>query len=270
VGIDAPVVSAVVGKNWSTYYKVGHFTDRYMGVGGNASGIFNAQTDGGPTGTGRADRTIQSQLSLDLMPKKWFKPFKLNVQVQHGNSIPFGGSANYGTAVGLSAVMTMQNNFTLGVAYNQAEIDFSADPSLRNIGLSGDARAALVGMRAFGDRWYAGFVLSRLENHETTDDGIYFEGWGSEFYGEYRLYNRIWLVGGYNVLEPDSDQVQAQDYRIKYAVAGLRYTFDKFRHMIFANIRFDDSVNADGTQGSNIYTIGVRWDLSKRGWHVSN
>lgn len=72
------------------------------------------------------------------------------------------------------------------------------------------------------------------------------------------------------MLEPDADQALARDYRIKYAVAGLRYTFDDFRRMIFANIRFDDSVDANGTRNSNIYTIGIRWDLSKRGWKLSN
>ncbi len=109
-----------------------------------------------------------------------------------------------------------------------------------------------------------------MENHETTNDGIYFDGWGSEFYGQYKLSRRLWFVGGYNILEPDSDQVQAGDYRVKYAVAGLRYTFEDFRRMIFANVRFNDGVDADGTPQATVYTVGVRWDLSKRGWHVSS
>ena len=109
-----------------------------------------------------------------------------------------------------------------------------------------------------------------MENHETTNDGIYFDGWGSEFYGQYQMSRRLWFVGGYNILEPDSDQVQAGDYRVKYAVAGLRYTFEDFRHMIFANVRFNDGVDADGTPQATVYTVGVRWDLSKRGLHVSN
>ena len=228
------------------------------------------QTDGGPTGTGRADRTFQTHISNSFWPQEWVKPFNLNLQVQHGNQIPFGSGANYRTSVGISAIMTTNNNFTLGLAYNHAKIDLDENPTLREIGLSGDARAALVGTRAFGDRWYAGLVVARLENHETTDDGVYFDGWGSEFYGQYRFSDRIWFIGGFNVSEPDADQALARDYRIKYAVAGLRYTFDDFRRMIFANIRFDDSVDANSTRNSNIYTIGIRWDLSKRGWKLSN
>lgn len=267
IGIDTPHVNYIVGKNWSTYYKVGSFTDRFMGTGGSASGTFNAQTDGGPTGPGRADSTLQTQFSIDFLPGRWFKPFELNAQVQHGNSIPFGGGADYGTALGLSAVMTTQRNFTLGLAYNHAQIDLDDNPSLRRVGLSGDARAALVGTRAFGDRWYAGLVASRLQNHETTDAGVYFNGWGSELYLQYRIAGRVWFVGGYNALEPDANEVLAGAYRVRYSVAGLRYSFDDFRRMIFANVRVDDSFTADGTRGSDVFTIGIRWDLSKRGWH---
>ncbi len=268
-GLDTPDVTVVAGKNWSTYYKVAEFTDRFMGTGASASGTFNAQSDGGATGTGRADNTVQSQLALDFLPQRAFAPFQLDFQLQHGNRIPFGGGADYGTAVGASAVMTTQRDFTVGVAYNHATVDLGNDPGLRDIGLSGDARAALLGARAFGERWYAGFVAARLENHETTDEGIYFDGWGGELYGQLRLGGRFWLVGGFNALEPDSNESLARDFRVRYAVAGLRYTFDDFRRMLYANVRIDDSVNADGTSGTNVFTVGIRWDLSKLGWHAS-
>ena len=266
VGIDTRRANYIVGKNWSTYYKVSYFTDRFMGTGGSASGTYNAQTDGGPTGPGRADRTLQTHFSI-ISPLHLFKPYELNAQVQHGNPIPFGDGVDYGTALGLSAIMTTQNNFTLGVAYNHARIDIDDNPTLRSVGLTGDASALLVGTRAFGDRWYAGLLTSRLDNHETTDEGIYFKGWGSELYLQYRIAGPVWFVGGYNVLEPDQKDVLARDYRVRYTVAGLRYSFDDFRRMIFVNARIDDSLNADGTPGSDVFTIGIRWDFSKRGWH---
>ena len=124
--------------------------------------------------------------------------------------------------------------------------------------------------RALGDRWYAGLVASRLDNHETTDEGIYFKGWGSELYLQYRIAGPVWVVGGFNAMEPDRNEVLARDYRVRYAVAGLRYSLDDFRRMIFVNARIDDSLNADGTPGSDVFTIGIRWDLSTRGWHRSN
>jgi hypothetical protein len=52
-------------------------------------------------------------------------------------------------------------------------------------------------------------------------------------------------------------------------VAGLRFTFDDFRRMIFANVRVNDGLDADGSPQADIYTIGVKWDFSLRGWHAS-
>jgi hypothetical protein len=246
------------------------FTDRFIRAGGRGSGTYNAETDGGSTGTGRADKTVQSQLRIDFLPEKVFKPFDLNIQVQHGNTIPFSNNVDYGTAIGVSAIMTTQRNFTVGAAYNHANIDLDANPSLRRLGLSGDAKAAVIGTRAFGDKWYAGFLVSRLKNHETTDDGFYFDGWGSEFYAQYQLRNRLWVNGGYNVLKPDSNQVQAHDFQVKYAVVGLRYTFDDFNRMIYANIRYQDGTSDDGSSRSTVYTVGVKWNMSKRDWHPTS
>jgi hypothetical protein len=53
-------------------------------------------------------------------------------------------------------------------------------------------------------------------------------------------------------------------------VIGLRFTFDEFRRMVYANIRIDDSTNADGTESGNVYTVGIRWDLSRLGWHTTS
>ncbi|MDH3690236.1 MAG: hypothetical protein OEU36_12235 [Gammaproteobacteria bacterium] len=53
VGLDVPNVNVIAGKNWSPYYDVAGFTDRFQGTGASASGTYNAQTDGGPTGPRR-------------------------------------------------------------------------------------------------------------------------------------------------------------------------------------------------------------------------
>lgn len=268
-GVVTPFGYLTAGKNWSTYYSVAGLTDRLSGTGGSASGTYNANSDGGATGTGRADNVLQSKLSLELLPHKLFKPFNFDVQVQQGNPIPYGRGAEYGTAFGISALMTTQKNFTIGVAYNYAEIDLNTNPSLRDIGINGSSRALLIGTRAFGKRWYAALLVSRLENHEATNDGIYFHGWGSELYAQYQLTHRLWLAGGYNLLKPDSDQVQAGAYEVDYSVLELKYSIADFRRYVFANVKFDNSTQANGIRTGNVYTIGIQWDLSKRGWQTS-
>jgi len=263
VGIETPNFILTGGKNWSSYYRVSGFTDRFQGTGASASGTFNAGTDGGPTGTGRADRILQTRVMIDELEMVGLKPFRLNIQVQHGEPIPQVPDANYATTIGLSAMLVTQKDFSFGLAYNHANIADADIQTLKSNGINGDAQAAVAGLRWFSDKWYLATTLARLRNHETTDEEIYFDGWGWEVYGHYNLHKRWWAVAGWNILEPDSDsdQVQVGDYNIKYGVIELRYAFKKFEKMLYANTQLESSHKTDGSRRSNIYTIGVRWDI---------
>ena len=263
VGFETPGYFLTFGKNWSTYYKVAGFTDRFAGTGGDASGAYNAGTDGGATGTGRAQSVIQTRLHMGRLPEViGIKPFNLNLQVQQGEPIPLVDGARYGTAVGLSAIQQIRPGFSLGIAYNFAEINDRDDPEIRLAGLDGNVHALLVGTRQFGKDWYLGTVVSRLLNQQTTDQGIYFDGWGWEVYGQYQLREKIWLTGGWNYLRPDSDPLSG-DYEVKYGVLGLRYSHDGFQNMIYANVKFDGGHLSDGEALGNVVTIGLRWNLGE-------
>jgi predicted porin len=263
IGFETPGNFLTYGKSWSTYYKVAGFTDRFAGTGGDAAGTYNAGTDGGATGTGRAQGVIQTRLHLGKLPEViGIKPFNLNIQVQRGEPIPLVDGAHYGTAVGLSAIHQIRPNFSLGMAYNIAQINDLDDPDIRKAGLDGDAQAFLLGTRHFGEKWYLGTVVSRLLNQEATDKGIYFDGWGWEVYGQYQLREKIWLTGGWNYLRPDKDRLSG-DYEIKYGVVGLRYSHDGFQNMIYANVKFDDGHLTDGEALGNVFTVGVRWNLGE-------
>lgn len=268
IGLESPGYFLTYGKSWSTYYKVAGFTDRFAGTGGDASGTYNAGTDGGATGTGRAQSVIQTRLHIGKLPEViGIKPFNLNLQVQHGEPIPLVDGAHYGTAVGLSAIHQIDPDFALGIAYNIAEINDLDDPAIRAAGLDGNAQAILLGTRHFGEKWYLGTVVSRLLNHDTTDQGTYFDGWGWEVYGQYQLREKIWLTGGWNYLRPDSDPLNG-DYEIKYGVIGLRYSHDGFQNMIYANVRLDQGRLTDGEEPGNAYTIGLRWNFGTIGAYV--
>ena len=119
----------------------------------------------------------------------------------------------------------------------------------------------MLGARWFDDRWYVATVVSRLKNHETTDEDIYFDGTGWELYTQYRFRGPWYVVGGWNILEPDSGQPRTGVYRVKYGVAGVRYTFDQFRRMLYFNVRLEDGRTTDGETAGDIYTVGVRWDF---------
>ncbi len=276
MNLETPDFFLVLGKAWSTYYKVAGFTDRFAGTGGSASGAFNAGTDGGPSGTGRADNVLQSR--IHIKPGRYLgavlKPFTLNVQVQKNQPLPFvfdftddGGirEIKYGYAAGLSALLETRDDLTIGLAYNLAQIADKDKTALSNIGIDGDDRAFLIGTKWFNEKWYLATNISWLWNHMTTEDGIYFDGRGWETYGQYNVHKRWWVTAGWNYLKPYDSQQQAGSYRVKYGVLGVRYSISKFNRMLFANVRFDGSTASEVEEEgiSNTYTVGVRWNFPR-------
>lgn len=261
-GIQTNSTTLTFGKNWSSYYQVSGLTDRFDSFGGNGSGTYNAGTDGGNTGTGRADRAIQGRFSINAPPEKsHLKPFKLNVQLQNEEAIPYGDGAQYGYTVGISALLETESEKVIGIAYNHATIDDTSRAALKARGIDGDARALVLGTRRFDDRYYLGSTISFLDNHETTDGGQYFKGWGWEVFGSYNFKKRLWLTGGWNLLQPEDNDPLIGEFQIRYAILGLRYTFKDLRKYLYTEIRQDYSQNTNGDEIGNVYTIGVRWDI---------
>jgi outer membrane protein N len=260
IGYESPKLFLVLGKTWSTYYQITGFTDRFFGTGGQAAGTYNAGTDGGYTGTGRAENALQTRIRIKHLARGLgLEPFSLNIQLQDGEPIPHLDGYHYGTTLGLSAMLATREHFNAGVAYNRAPIPDAGDPRVRAQGIHGDAEALAVGARWFDDDWYLASVIARLRNHMTTDEHIYFDGWGWEVYGHYRLHGRWWLTGGWNTLRPDGGQPLAGEFRKQCGVLGLRYAVDDFNRVIYINLRGERSLNQDGTGPGNVLTAGIRW-----------
>jgi predicted porin len=262
VGYESPSLFLVFGKTWSTYYKVTGFTDRFEGTGGQAAGTYNAGTDGGYTGTGRAENALQTRVLVDVLAARLgLAPFSLNIQLQDGEPIPNIDGQRYGHAVGLSALLATREHFSLGIAYNHARVPDADDPRLRTRGIRGNAEALAVGARWFDDDWYLATVVARLRNHEATDQGNYFDGLGWELYAQRRLRGKWWATGGWNWLQPDAGQPLAGDYRVKYAVIGLRYALKDFERVLYVNVRLDQSRDQDGEPSGDVLTAGIRWNF---------
>ena len=173
-GVETPRLIASFGKIWSTYYQVTAFTDLFDSTGGSASGTYNAQTDGGPSGTGRADSVLQTRLTVDWFPESLnVKPFDMNVQLQYDRKIPHVADARYGLALGLSGVFKTQRDTEVGVAYNYADVKDERAPAVVASGIDSDAHALAISARRISHRWYLASTVARLFNHETTDQKRY-------------------------------------------------------------------------------------------------
>jgi len=261
VGIDSPYVFASFGKNWSTYYKIAGMTDRFAVFGGDTAGVFNAGTDGGASGTGRADEVLQTRLYLDIFKGLRIKPFNLNVQYQRNQSIALVDDSYFGDQFGTSAWFETEAGWGLGVAYNLSRIEDRNAPAIVAAGLDGNDEALAVSTRWSGGRWYASLVWSRQNNHAINDQGLYVDGNGAELYAQWEFHDRWWLVAGGNWFKADDRDPQAGHYEVDKKIIGLRRTIDSFNRMFYLEYQFNDGSSFAGATNENEFTLGIRWDF---------
>ena len=262
IGIDHDNLNIIYGKNWSTYYQVAGITDRFAIFGGSASGVYNATTAGQATGTGRADDVLQARIYIETNNSFFekVKPFNLHLQYQEGQAIPLVTGEKYRYSWGASALLETEKEFTFGIAYNRAEVPIER-MAVQTAGIDGDAAALAVATRAYGARWYAGLVISVLDNMEVTNEGRYFNAVGVELYTQWEARPNWWLIAGFNWLDPDTEDPDVGEFRTRYAVIGGRYAFDSFKRMLYVEYKLDDGRLSDGAPLKNEITIGVRWDF---------
>lgn len=250
-GIRTPIGSFIWGKQYSTYYDVGGWTtDQSFVFGGEASGVYNNGTDGGPSGTGRSDKAAQYRVG--------FGPIRLGLQAQNRNTPDNPNSHDFGDTVGGSLVYQGKSGLSAGIAYQEVR-DGVEDPE-DGFPTVGD-KATIFGLRYQTEKLYLGGLYSVTDQHETDDLGNFFDGKGVEFYGRYLVRESIKIEGGWVYLNPDSGQ--AGDYQLNYGYAGVGYLFGQRRKgAVWLEYRLDDSKNNDGSDlRNNLFSGGVTFDF---------
>lgn len=233
IGVEAPFGTIAWGKQYSTYYDVGGWTDQFLAWGTEAQGSFPAGTDGGVSGTGRADQCFRYRTPPH--------PLKLSLQVQNRD---ITSRAHHGADTwGASLLWDLPGGFSLGAAYNEVR-DGVPDPDATQP-KEGD-RASIAGFKFARGKWYAAAVYSRFFNHETDDRGTWYSGSGAELFVDCQVAANWHVYGGLNWKEPDESYRGL--YRMRYLDFGFRYTFYG-SSFIFVEVKPEDSRNADGSRG---------------------
>jgi len=240
------------GKRWSVYYDYcAEWTDRFMAVGGDASGTYNAGTDGGISGTGRAEACFQYR-SPELGP--------LRAGVQWQNRSRTDEDENFADTWGAALDLELGGGFTLGAAFNDVR-DGVEVPEL-NQAKEGD-QSLIVGARWARGDWYLAFNYNQSEEHETDDEGRFFDAEGAELYASYALDQLHLVYAGFNWLEPD-DGDYGGDFERRYLAAGVSRYFglDRARSVVFLECALEDSTSADGSDGrDSVFGGGMRFNF---------
>lgn len=235
VGVQTDVGQFSWGKQWSAYYDVAEFTDQFQIFSGAATGAFGAGTDGGLSGTGRAERA--------LLYRELLGPVSAAVQVQNRASSP--NDKSWADAWGGSTVINLGHGLGVGAAYNEVR-DGVADPTPNEPKL-GD-KAAIFAVRYRGGPWYIATSCSILTQHEIDDLGRRYDGRGFEVAFRRTLTDRVWVEAGYNELRPNANH--PGDFRVRLGIGNVVYRFGDASRT-FVGFKIDTSRRSDGTSSSD-------------------
>lgn len=236
------------GKQWSTYYDVAGYTDNFHVFGGSASGTYTLQSDGGGSGTGRADKTLSYRNRVGN--------FSLGAQAQlEANKFTglgsVGGSAQYRFPFGL----------TLGVAGNYSDIPEVISESL--LGAEDQGSAIVLGAKLERRRLFFAINYSIQDSHDarTVDSvTVAYGGHGVEAFGYYEISRRFRVSGGFNSFAPNALEPIDPDFRVRYGVLGGAYYLNS-QTLVYAEWKIEDSVGPRGLRLPNVFALGVRLDF---------
>ncbi len=254
VGISAKYFDFSVGKQWSVYYDIAEFTDQFYAFGADGSVAFNLNSDGGISGTGRANRLFLLRSNLKL-------PIKVGLQAQvrgltdnHKTfADTYGASIRYEPDFGL----------LLGIAINIVQ-DGVEDPKFNQPKI--DDRAIIGAIGYLKNNFHMAFSFSKFHNHEKLElnDSVnyYFSGYGMELFAGYNFTkSRRWRVAaGFNLLQPENEKAVGK-FRVFYFIAELSYNFSKASY-IFTTAKINNSSDIGGViDTTGVFAMGLRFSF---------
>ncbi|MGU3376797.1 porin [Chryseobacterium sp. M5A1_1a] len=257
-----------VGKQWSVYRDVTAYTDRLNVFGGRASATFIGGTDGGETGTGRADQSV--------IYRNRFGSFYVGGQIQARG----GNNGKFIDGFGASLQYEMMDGFFAGAAYNRALLSDQLVNSGKMIGLTGQPTYFSLGTKYIG-RTIDFSVVGIIQKNGDFSQGFYldpdmgmlnstmvFNAKGIEVFGKYK-FQKFSAHAGYNLYVPDLkhiDEVAGKysldpGFKKNDIIVGLSYSPFRFAQ-IYSEQRFSMGRTSTGESEKSVFTLGLRIDLS--------
>jgi len=252
------------GKENSTHYDIaGYTTDRFNVFGGQSTATYVAGTDGGQSGTGRADQVIMYHL-------KFAKIIDFGAQGQlrtYDTPQAFNG-------FGFSLQAAVLPGLKIGGAYNKTYFNPQFTQAVFNgghtdywtLGGKGDWRnlewGAVWARQTNGD---IAFIPNPAGGQESVAVG--FSANGVEIYSRLKFGKFAAVLGFEDYIPYDLNPVINSDFKTRYGILGAEWHFSKSGYA-FLEVRLGDSVDAQGKDVSRAAAIGFRYDFSWKTPHT--
>lgn len=255
VGVSfGPYGTLTLGKQWGVYYDVSAWGDRYAVFGAHGSSTFNAGTDGGQTGEGRANGALIYRVALGALG--------VGVQAQFLDS-------RAGVVDGLagSVVYDFGRGLRAGAAYSRSFLDLHQVI----VGYDqGDAQALTAGFTFDDGAWLLSTLGTWTRNHEfvlTDSATVAYDTLGAELFVSYRLACGLMPYGGFDFAIPRNLDAAFVDpnYGTRDALGGLRWNFDvNAGSFFYLEGRTGQTRDAAGARAADVVTLGIRLNYSLR------
>ncbi|OUR95411.1 hypothetical protein A9Q84_16385 [Halobacteriovorax marinus] len=243
-----------IGKQWSAYSDVTGFTDQFNVFGGEGSGTYNFNSDGGASGTGRAENSVIHRIDLGKVKIAVQAQFKEGEELVE-DPIASGYSIKYQNGYGASVIYQPLKALRFGVAHNRANYDIQ---NASNLQFDSDKQVttAISTSVSLGQFTFA-YLYSINENHEVDNSGTIFDGRGQEIYAGYQASQRAKYYVGFNKLTP-KDLAYHDAYEKQYYIVGASYNPHK-KVTFYAEGKIDNSSYSDGSKADNAMGAGVTY-----------
>ncbi|TGN26479.1 porin [Empedobacter tilapiae] len=266
LGIDLSKYGKITfGKQWSVYRDVTAYTDRFNVFGGRASATFTGGTDGGLLGTGRADQSI--------IYRNKIKAFQFGAQIQSKG----GNDDKIIDGFGFSAQLELNQNISIGAAFNRAFIAQNLIDDNHILGLSGHPTFYSIGSKYTSKQFDFSLLGILQQNGDFTpisyqsenmiNPSYVFDAKGFEIVLKYKL-NKFSVLGGYNLYVPEAKKsveniIIDKNFRRSDLITGLEYYPMKYVQL-YTEQRISFGKNYAGRKEQNVFTLGMKLDLSKQ------
>jgi predicted porin len=265
VGVDFGVFGRIAfGKQNSTHYDITDYTtDRFNVFGGQSTATYVAGTDGGQSGTGRADQVILYHL-------KFAKIFDFGAQGQ----LRSGATSQAFNGFGFSLQATVLPGLKIGGAYNKTYFNPQFTRVIFNgggtdywtIGGKGDWRnlewGAVYVRQSNGDIAFVPDPAGGLE-----PIAIGFSADGVELYSRLKFGKFAAIFGFDDYIPRDPSPFINSNFKTRYAILGAEWHFSKAGYT-FIETSLGDSVDAQGKNVSDAVAFGFRYDFSWKTPHT--
>jgi hypothetical protein len=266
VGADlGPFGRVAIGKQNGVHYDIASYTtDRFNVFGGQGTSSYVAGTDGGVTGTGRADRVLNYRNTI-------FEIIEIGFQGQ------FRAAGNETTTDGVGASLQFKILPKLKAGGTYTRTNWSPTQQTLIRGLGGNADYMALGTRLDWRMLELGFVYSHQHNGDLVriplpgtpnlTTPVAFDSDGVEVYVRAGV-EKFGFIGGFTAQLPDGqDPVLNPDFRTRYLILGAEWFLARTAK-IYTESKIDiDSVGPMGESGFSVFTIGFRYDFS---WRISH